>query len=231
MESKHHQGKRLLYLTVHPDGYDESRRYPMVILLHGFGASMEDLAGLCPAIDRQGYVYVFPNAPQEVAVGPGMVGYSWSAPDRFSDPEEARKGQGLVDEFVGEVMEEYGVAPGQVVLGGFSQGAGLTYRSGLQRPDLYAGLVVLSGAVADADQLAEYLPTERTQPLFIAHGVHDPMIPVERARQARDFLRAAGYQPEYHEYPMGHEISQEVLDDLVPWIRGVLTPAGSAPGQ
>jgi phospholipase/carboxylesterase len=225
MELEHHQGNRLLYVTVYPDGYDPSRRYPVVILLHGFGAGMDDLAGLSPAIDRQGYVFVFPNGPQQVLIGPGTVGYSWSTPGGFSDPEEGRKGQELVDEFVEEVRQEYGVEPGRLVLGGFSQGAGLTYRSGLRRPDLFAGLVLLSGAIGDAEQLAEFLPPERTQPLFIAHGVSDPMIPVERARQARDFLQAAGYDPEYHEYPMAHEISQELIDHLTPWLHRVLPPA------
>ena len=130
-----------------------------------------------------------------------------------------------MDEFVEEVREEYGVEPGRLVLGGFSQGAGLTYRSGLRRPDLYAGLVLLSGAIGDAEQLAEFLPPERTQPLFIAHGISDTMIPVERARQARDFLQTAGYEPEYHEYPMAHEINQDLIDHLIPWLHRVLPPA------
>ena len=41
----------------------ETRSYPMIILLHGFGAHMGDLASLAPAIDPTGYVYIFPNAP------------------------------------------------------------------------------------------------------------------------------------------------------------------------
>ena len=224
MQILHQQAKRLQYATVLPDGYDASHGYPLVVLLHGFGANMDDLAGLSPAINRTGYVYAFPNAPQSIDIGPGMTGFSWSAPGSFSDPDEARKDRELVDEFVAEVMAEHNVSPGSVVLGGFSQGAGLTYRCGLEKPDLFAGLVLLSGAVGDAEELAEYLPAQRTQPLFIAHGVEDPMIPVERAREARDFLTAAGYQPEYYEYPMGHEISQELIDDLVPWLERVLPP-------
>ena len=50
MEAKEHKGKTLKYLAIEPDGYDPNRRYPMIILLHGFGAHMGDLAGLTPAI-------------------------------------------------------------------------------------------------------------------------------------------------------------------------------------
>jgi len=51
------------------------------------------------------------------------------------------------------------------------------------------------------------------------------MISVNDARKSRDFLESEGYSPEYHEYPMGHEISQAVIDDMVVWLAKVL-PAG-----
>ena len=47
---------------------------------------------------------------------------------------------------------------------------------------------------------------------------------IERAQQAQAFLSAAGYPITYHEYPIGHEITQHVLDDLVPWVHDVLPP-------
>ena len=54
MEAQEFEGAQLRYLTVHPDGYDPNKRYPMVIMLHGFGANMQDLAGLAPVIDTTG---------------------------------------------------------------------------------------------------------------------------------------------------------------------------------
>ena len=72
------QGETLRYLSVEPDGYSPRRRYPMVVLLHGYGAQMGDLAGLCPAIDPQGILYICPNAPIPFRIGPGTVGYAWT---------------------------------------------------------------------------------------------------------------------------------------------------------
>ena len=57
MQARRCQGRTLAYLMVEPDGYTAEVDYPLVVLLHGFGASMDDLAGLCPAIDRGGYLY------------------------------------------------------------------------------------------------------------------------------------------------------------------------------
>ena len=224
METKRHQGKTLQYLTVEPNGYDPKQRCPLVMLLHGFGASMTDLAGLTPAIDAEGYLYVFPNAPLPVQTGLGSVGYAWTPPRESTSPEDIEQAEGMLDVLLEEVMSEYDVAAGQIVLGGFSQGGMMTYRWGLTNPDLFAGLVVLSGTVPYPDTLRPRLPADRGQPLFIAHGTDDALISVAQAREALSFVEAAGYAPQYREYPMGHEISQAVIDDLVPWIRGVVSP-------
>ena len=220
------EGEALTYILVTPEGYDPGARYPLVVLLHGFGASMQDLVGLCPAIDATGYMYAFPNAPYAVDFGGGATGYSWSRgrPGAPSAPSDGPPPEDLLAAFLDDVMERTGAAPGQVLLGGFSQGAGLALRFGLPRRDVFAGLVVLSGAFRPPDDVLRLLPPERTQPIFIAHGLFDPMIPIERGRATRAFLEAQGYAPTYREYEMAHEISEELIYDLAPWIRSVLPP-------
>lgn len=76
MEFRENQGTSLRYIAAEPDDYDPNRKYPMIILLHGFGAHMGDLASLSPALDSKGYVYIFPNAPIEMEVGFGTTGYA-----------------------------------------------------------------------------------------------------------------------------------------------------------
>ena len=224
MEAKRYQGKSLEYLAIQPDGYSSEVDYPLVVLLHGFGASMQDLASLCPAIDRGGYLYACPNAPLTFELGPGHVGYGWTPPRGEGTAEHARRAVELLETFFEEVMEQYHVQPGKVVLMGFSQGGGMTYRCGLGEPETFAGLAALSSTMPEPEELEGTLPAQRNQPIFIAHGTHDDLLPVEHGRRARDFLEGAGYRPQYKEYPMGHEISQDVMDDLVPWMKGVLLP-------
>ena len=225
MEAKRYEGKSLQYLVIQPEGYSPEAEYPLVLLLHGFGASMNDLAGLCPAIDVEGYLYACPNAPLPFQLGPGHVGYGWMPPRGDGTAEDVKRAEDLLETFFDEVMEQYRVPPGRVVLMGFSQGGAMTYRCGLPRPDKFAGLVALSASMSDPEELKDRLPSERSQPIFIAHGTYDELASVERARDTRAFLEAQGYLPDYKEYPMGHEISQEVLDDLAPWIKNVQPPA------
>ena len=54
------------------------------------------------------------------------------------------------------------------------------------------------------------------------------MVSEETAHSAKSFLEGHGYQPEFHIYEMGHEISGDVLNDLVPWIASVLPPMDGA---
>ena len=227
MKAEQCRGQGLAYLNIYPDNYQEDAAYPLVIMLHGFGANMRDLAGLAPSIDRDGYVYSFPNAPIPFNVGLNAVGYGWHPPRAQASPEDFQKSEELVAGYFDEVFEQLGVSPGNAVLMGFSQGGGMTYRCGLERPDVFAGLAALSATLPDQEVLRAKLPPNRTQPIFIAHGEHDARISMDTAQAAREFLETEGYSPSYHEYPMGHEIPPAVISDLVPWLNGVLPPRPS----
>ena len=100
----------------------------------------------------------------------------------------------------------------------------MTYRSGLPNPEMFRGLVALSARIPDPEDLSPRLPENRDQPIFITHGTVDSVLSVEDGRNSREFLESHGYEPVYNEYHMGHEINQDVLNDLVPWIHKVLPP-------
>jgi phospholipase/carboxylesterase len=224
MREEKHEGKGLKYITVLPDDYNPEIRYPLLIMLHGFGANMQDLAGLAPVINSRGYVYACPNAPIAFDLGSGQAGYGWTSPRGDATPEELQHAEDSLGEFFDEVLEQFQVTPGRSVLLGFSQGGGMTYRCGLSRAETFAGLVALSASLPDPKELEDRLPDKRNQPIFIAHGRSDPLIPAETAAKAHRFLTEAGYSPEYHEYNMAHEISAEVLSDLTTWMGKVLPP-------
>ncbi|HLF04544.1 MAG TPA: hypothetical protein VI855_04955 [Dehalococcoidia bacterium] len=226
MNGKQYQGKGLRYITILPDGYDPAASYPLVIMLHGFGANMMDLSGLAPVINSTGYVYAFPNAPMTFNLGMGQMGYGWYPPRGQASPEQVQQAEDLLAGFFDEVFQELKTTPGQAVLMGFSQGGGMTYRCGLGRPGTFAGLAALSASVPNPQELEAKLPSGREQPIFVAHGRADSLVSLESARATRKFLEQAGYQPEYHEYEMGHQISDEVIQHLVPWLARVLPPLG-----
>jgi phospholipase/carboxylesterase len=225
MNAEEVQGEALSYILAKPDGFAADGSHPLLILLHGFGASMYDLASLAPAIDDTGYVYAFPNAPYSVNLGFGGTGHSWSA-DRpgVQATGETRDVETLLDMTIAEIIGATGTQAGSVGLGGFSQGAGLTLKHGLLRPHTFGPLIVLSGFFRDADTVRPRLPERREQPIFLVHGRQDQMIPLTQAHETRRFLEEAGYPVEYHEYDMPHTITDAVLTDLRPWLKQNLPP-------
>ena len=218
MELKTYCDEKIEYIVVEPNGFDAQQPYPAIILLHGYGSNMHDLAGLTPAISRDEYIYICPNAPLNIELAPGYTGYAWLELEStdFSDSRE------ILTTMIKNVKTRYNFYGDKMLLGGFSQGAMLSLDLGIQRPDLFAGLMALSGCTRNESYLKSVVPTERSQSIFIAHGTQDTMIPISESRAARDFLISENYSPTYYEYVMGHEINQELIADLIPWIKNVL---------
>ena len=228
MQARQIEGNSLTYLVVEPDDFDPQQEYPAVVLLHGYGASMTDLAPLSTMIDRTGYLYFFPNAPRLLQLAPDVIGYAWTpaggSVDVHAAERTAEQAEELLVGFYDEIEERHGVTDGGIVMGGFSQGGVMTYRFGLPRPEKFTGLVILSGRVPSPEGLSERLPEDRDQPIFVAHGTQDTMIGIEDARTSREFLTTNGYSPEYQEYHMAHEINDDVMADLGSWLRNVMPP-------
>ena len=224
MRTEINEGTGLQYVTVVPDEYSEGSTYPLVIMLHGFGANMQDLAGLAPAISPTGYVYACPNAPIPFQLGPGQTGFGWMTPRGGGTAAETADSEQLLSDFFDTIFKQFNISLGQALLLGFSQGGGMTYRCGLGRSEHFAGLVALSATLPDQDELVTRLPVKRNQPIFVAHGRYDQIVSEDTAHSAKTFLESNGYSPDFHLYDMGHEISGEELGDLVPWIAGVLPP-------
>jgi phospholipase/carboxylesterase len=225
MNAKVIEAEPLQYVLVTPDGFEPDGSYPVVVMLHGFGANMYDLASLAPNIDDSGYVYAFPNAPYPLA-GMGGGGFSWmlGRPGVVAPATPGASVDEMLEGLMTDLGQSVGAKAGNIVLGGFSQGAGLTLSHGLLRPETFRALIVLSGFFRSADEVRPKLPAARTQPVFLVHGRLDQVIPIEQAYETKRFLEEAGYATEYHEYDMPHSISPEVIADLIPWLHANLPP-------
>ncbi len=157
------------------------------------------------------------------------MGFGWTSPRDMYKEGEVEEAEKLLDGFFGEVFEKFNVGADRSILMGFSQGGRMTYRCGVGRPQPFAGLAALSASLSEPTELEARLPEDRSQPLFVAHGTSDPQVPAGNAHKAIKWFEEFGFQPEYHEYNMGHSISDEVLRDLIQWMGKVLPP--NEPGK
>ncbi len=130
--------------------------------------------------------------------------------------------------FLETLATETGIPPERTVLGGFSQGAMMSYALGLgaDRPRP-AGLLALSGFVPTVEGFD--LDLERPlPPVAIGHGAYDPVIGVEWGRQARELLEQAGADVLYRESPLPHAVDPAFLAELRPWLDAAVPAAAKA---
>jgi len=214
-----HEDLSLQYVLNVPGGKPDDAAMPLVVILHGRGADANDLADVAPMIDR-GYRFVFPNAPHPFEPYRGMtMGFSWFngwPPTRASVVES----RGRILDFIAELTERYPVDGDRIVLGGFSQGAMMSLDAGFRTPKPLRGIVAMSGALYEDD-----LPPFEARPnqkVLILHGTEDEVIPVRAAQRARAVLEEHRLDPEYHEFPMGHNVTPESLATVRDFLARVL---------
>ena len=193
-----------------------------LVLLHGRGTNEHDLFPLLDLLDPQGrLVGVTPRAPLSLPPGGShwyivrRVGYP--DPGTFFPTYEALEG------WVDALPETLGAPPGRIVLGGFSQGAVMSYALalGAGRPSP-AALIALSGFIPVVEGFDLDLESRAGLPVAIGHGTLDPIIPVDFGRDARDRLEQAGLAVVYRESPMAHSVDPAFLGELAPWIEAAL---------
>jgi phospholipase/carboxylesterase len=142
--------------------------------------------------------------------------------DRRADERGVRESQRLIEGLV-ERERGRGVDAERIVLAGFSQGGAIALQTGLRHAERLAGIMALSCYVPLAASLeAERSAANRAVPVFMAHGTHDPVIPLRLARESRDLLLSLGYEVAWHEYPMEHSVSPEEVEAIGAWLRRVL---------
>ncbi len=194
----------------------------MVVVMHGRGADMNDLADLAPMLDAAGGCrFVFPNASKPFEPYPGMaMGWTWFEgwPPNHESVVESR---GEMLRFLDEVTQKYPTPEGKLIVGGFSQGALMALDSGLRTTLKLAGIIVMSGGLYEPD--LPDLPSHAGLPVLIAHGTADEVVPVNYARRARRVLEDAGLDVEYHEYPMGHQVAAEEAAVVKAFLETTLT--------
>jgi len=141
----------------------------------------------------------------------------------YPDPETFWPTFGRLSEWFDSISESFGVDVGRTVVGGFSQGAVMSYALSLTsgRP-LPAGLLCFSGFIPKVDGLETDLEDRQDLPVAIGHGTQDPIIGVEFGREAKQLLEDAGCSVLYRETPMGHSIDPGFLKTLVPWVANLV---------
>jgi phospholipase/carboxylesterase len=202
-----------------------------VIWLHGLGADGHDFEPIVPELVRpseRALRFIFPHAPvRPVTLNGGYAMRAWYdiiALDRRTAEDETgiRASQALVTEFIRRENAR-GIITEHIVLAGFSQGGAMALYSGTRYPERLAGIIGLSCYQLLAGRFAaERNPANQATPIFLGHGMQDPVVAPALGEAACRQLQAAGYAVEWHAYSMPHSVCPLEVADIAAWLRRVL---------
>ena len=185
------------------------------MLFHGRGADELDLPPLFDVLDPERRLLgVTPRGPLSLPPGGAHWYELWRL--GYPDPATFTATYERVAAWLDELLAEHGGLP--FALGGFSQGAVMSYALGLGRGRARpAALLAFSGFVPTVEGFE--LDLEGPLPrVAIGHGVYDDVIGVVWGRRARDLLVEAGADVLYREYPLPHAIDPRFLAEVRPWL-------------
>jgi len=208
-----------------------------VLWLHGLGADGHDFVPLVPELARPGWPsvrFVFPHAPvRAVTINAGMRMRAWYDIRDFDLANRAdAEGVAVSTAQVGALLDREqarGIPPERTFLAGFSQGGAITLAAGLRRTRPLAGLIALSTYLPLAHDTAREIASAqaKSQPIFLAHGQSDPVIPVQAGEASGVLLRELGFDVTWKTYPMPHAVCQEEIRDLGDWLTRVFERAAA----
>ena len=184
----------------------------LLLLLHGYGADERDLGGLLGYLDPEGkFATVLPRGPRRRAARVLVVRHGRADPDDiaggFADGARPRSTTSSTPRAPSTASTR-----AEAVVGGFSQGGGLALALGLgpQRPRPPRRCAGHEPVRAAGPVRRRLRGVRRDVPVLLQHGTDDPMIPVSRHPRAWPrSLVEAGLPVVFGEYPMGHEVALE----------------------
>ncbi|HEY3406069.1 MAG TPA: alpha/beta hydrolase-fold protein [Ohtaekwangia sp.] len=180
-----------------PKNYDESKKYPLVIMLHGAGSNHR------LALRR---VFGKSNANGETDVEATRYFPEWNDVDYIVASPYARGTMGYqtiaekdVYDVLADVRKRFSIDENRIYLTGLSMGGGGTLWIGLTRPDIWAAMAPVCPAPPTGTELLA--PNALNIPMQFFHGDIDQAVPVSVSRDWVKRLKDLGTNVTYQEYP------------------------------
>jgi predicted esterase len=176
------------YVAQLPPEYHPGRLYPVLFVLHDGGESPE---GALPRWSRQaaknGYFLVAPEWDRT-----GRLAYDYTAFE-----------QAAVTEVLRDLFQHFQVDPDRVFVAGNGEGGNMAYDVGLSHPDLFAGIVSISGRPRYFART--YWHNAQELPFYVVDGESDGDLPKDNRSIFQHWI-PKGYPAIYVQYKgRGHD--------------------------
>ena len=197
-----------------------SGKVPALFMFHGYGSNEEDLFSFASELPGE-FMVISVKAPYSLE----PFGHAWYAINfdaeqgKWSDDEQAKESRERIVAFIDEAIEAYDIDKANITLLGFSQGTILSYAVALSYPEKVRNVVALSGYINENILVDDYAQKDHSDlNFYVSHGQVDQVIPLEWAEKSPEFLKKLKISTTYHEFPIGHGVSQQNFFSFKKWL-------------
>jgi phospholipase/carboxylesterase len=191
-------GSRDGYLSV-PRNYSPERPVPFILMLHGARGGSAALTKFCESAAKEGIAVAVPESR----------GLTWDRIKGSFGPDIA-----FLDRVLAETFDRVAVDPRRLAIAGFSDGGSYSLSVGLANGDLFSHVIAYSPEFVAA-------PIRYGKPpIFITHGMKDPVLSVNFTENMVRQLKAAGYNVEYKGFSGGHFMPPDLVKESFRWVAG-----------
>jgi phospholipase/carboxylesterase len=224
LETSPENAPHTLFAPLH---YEPGYAYPLIVWMHGPGDNETQLKQIMPLVSMRNYVGVAPRGTLALA-GECDDGtrFAWDEGD-----EQVMHAQQRVVECVRRAARTYHLHPQRVFIAGYDCGGTMAFRIGLNRPDLFAGILSIGGAFPRGNRPLLRFNQCRDLPLFLAHGRDSRQYSADCVCEDLRLFHTAGMSVTLRQYPCGHDITKQMLSDMDAWIMEQVTGVESLPGE
>jgi phospholipase/carboxylesterase len=206
----------LKYLIRKP--FIKSDHPPLLILMHGIGSNEKDLFSFAQELPPE-----FLIVSLQATIQLSDDSYAWYHVDFSSstpiiNTAEELNSRRLISDFIDWAITTYHCNASKVVLCGFSQGAIMSYSLAITHPEKIYSIALMSGRMLDEIKPLLVKTDMKKIKAFISHGKQDPVLSIEKAREAKTLLEKKHCDISYHEYNDVHTINASMLADLKSWL-------------
>jgi len=223
------KGDTMPYRILFPYNFDPSRKYPLILVLHGSGERGNDNEVqlshggdlfLKPEIREQYQaIVVFPQCPKEGSWSNVQIKTDSAGKRRFDFVEGGAPTQPMINlmGLLDQLLDKPYVNKHQVYVGGLSMGGMGTFEILRRKPNTFAAAFAICGG----DNSFNAKKYAKKVPLWIFHGAQDDVVPAEHSEIMVEAIKAAGGDPKFTLYPNDKHNSWDDAfkePDLIPWL-------------
>lgn len=197
-----------------PAGIEKSKRYPVIIALHGIGYNEQNMLNLVKYLKNE---FILIGIRGHLSYEDGYAYYylkDYGNPERELFDESVKK----LTDFIDYAFDKYPIDPANRYLIGFSQGAILCMTLALILGDKIKGIVSMNGYIPTFVKNEYPLKSIKDLSVFLVQGQFDHIFPISVGQENYNYLKDSAKSVKYTIYPAGHEISEDTKLDIVNWL-------------